>query len=91
MTRMGPALTPLSPLSALRVTSSLSSRAERGEVISKGMGAPCAPIPFERISSLPLPSSFTGTASHCRGRVGWGWIRDLAQTTRRQGRLWRYT
>ena len=86
----GLALTPLTPLSAVTPISPLTPRAERREVISKGMGARCAPIPFERISSLPLPSPFIGTASHCRGRVGRGWIRDITQTTRRQGRLWRY-
>ena len=83
-------LTPLPPLRVECHVLIVVSCGE-GEVISKGMGARCAPIPFERISSLPLPSPFIGTASHCRGRVGRGWIRDITQTTRRrQGRLWRY-
>lgn len=85
------ALTPLPPLSAVKATSSLTYRAERGEVVSRGMGACSAPIPLERIHPLPLPGSFLGSVCHCRGRAGWGLIQTITQTTwQRRGRLRRY-
>ena len=73
-------LTPLTPLSAVTPTSPLTPCAERGEVISRGMGAQSAPIPLERIHPLPLgPQPLVEGTPHPGGGAGVGVKADAEQ------------